>query len=442
MALIGAKGVALIVCFLIMAGLIEYVIILHIHSGQRRVPFSDWDNPRISDGFSKVDSVEVENLEARFKKIKIFPAGGSSSRKDRGYWKERGKEILKDLSLINKENEGNNEKINVQAPPSVQPKKEQHQPEPESDDHKEREQKQQEDKNLPKEQNAVVGGDDAHHNERDSPLEVEKRVDQEREGEGGEQVVVKRAIDKKKEDYSYDYNGDFDEHGRPKDEENKREQEVVHDVEEGVGDGHRDTADGGGQKEVGEGGLMFGTAVKALVALSNFKKMVSETFKGKLEEKGLTQKPKKEGEEDKHVNEGEVPKKSEGIQNFDSYDQNSQFFNGRPMSGELLVEFDPNRHERPLSAFEAAGNNIMFTLRTTKSYHDKRLPLLFETWMRKANHSNIFIVTDGEDKKWLKKAWNESKSILKCGEKYYTVVNVIFIRVNFTYKIICITYSP
>ena len=363
MALIGAKGVALITCFLFTAGIIEYLIIIHIHSGQRRVPFSDWDNSKISDGFSKV---EVENLEARFKKIKFFPAGDGSSRKDSEYWNKKKKEIL---SAIKKGDE-NDDKVNVQAPPSVQPKK-------------------------------------------DHEQDIKEQEQQEKLDEDGEQGILKRAIGKKKEDYSYDDNGDIDEHGRPKGKENKRE-EVAYDVE-GEG-GHKKEAE---KQTVGEAGGIFRTAVKALAALSNFKKMVSDTFKGKLEEEGKKSPEKeREGKEGgKSINKGDTNKTSSPLdQNDELIEQNNEFFNGRPMNGEPLVEFDQSRHPRQLSSFEAAGNNIMFTLRTTKPFHDKRLPLLFDTWMRKANHSNIFIVTDGEDKKWLKKTWDERKSSLVGGE--------------------------
>lgn len=71
---------------------------------------------------------------------------------------------------------------------------------------------------------------------------------------------------------------------------------------------------------------------------------------------------------------------------------------------EVLIENDLSRPYRSLSLLEKRGSNIMFTLRTTRKYHEKRLPLLYNTWMTKVNPSNIFLVTDGEDKKWLKLA--------------------------------------
>ena len=377
MALVGAKGIALISLFLVTAAIIEYVIILHIHSGQRWVQFSD---PRISDGFSKV---EVENLEARYKKIKFFPAAGGGGsdggRKDAEYWSKRRKEIL---SVMGKGGE-DDDMVNVQAPPSVKPKK----------DHEQEANK--------KEQNVV--GDGSRHGDHDRgiPLEIENQVNGEKLAEDGELGVMKRAIGKKREDYNYDDNGDVDEHGRPKEKGNVIE-EVVYDMENGNWDMQK-------QSTVGEPGGMFETAVKALSALNGFKKVVQDTFKGKSEKEKEGAKNEGEG-----LNEGGTHNKSSLMDlSYDQiFEQNSEFFNGHAMDNEPLIERDKVRHFRPLSAFEAAGNNIMFTLRTTKPFHDKRLPLLFETWMRKANHSNIFIVTDGEDKKWIKKTWDESKVFL------------------------------
>lgn len=393
MALVGAKGIALIVLFLVSAGIIEYVIILHIYSGQRWVQFSD---PKISDGFSKV---EVENLEARYKKIKFFPGGGAGSngdRKDSEYWSKKRNEIL---SVIGKGGE-DDDMVNVQAPPSVKPKKGH-----EQEVNNEKERVQQQDGSLLSNEQNVVGDGNRHGDyDREVPLEMEKRIDQEKQVEDGELGVVKRAIGKKREDYNYDDNGDMDEHGRPKEKGNVIE-EVAYDMENGNWDVQK-------QSTVGEPGGMFETAVKALSALSGFKKMVQDAFKGKSEEEKEGAKNEGEAKEGgKGLNEGGTHNKSSLMdQNYDQiFEQNSEFFNGHAMDNEPLIERDKLRHFRPLSAFEAAGNNIMFTLRTTKPFHDKRLPLLFETWMRKANHSNIFIVTDGEDKKWIKKTWDESK---------------------------------
>ena len=52
---------------------------------------------------------------------------------------------------------------------------------------------------------------------------------------------------------------------------------------------------------------------------------------------------------------------------------------------------------RNLTAFEAAGNDIMFTMRTTMKYHESRLSVLFDTWLSEIEPSSVFIVTDGED---------------------------------------------
>ena len=72
-----------------------------------------------------------------------------------------------------------------------------------------------------------------------------------------------------------------------------------------------------------------------------------------------------------------------------------------PHGPEVLVENDPSRSYRQLNALEQSGSDILMTLRTTASYHDKRLPLLFQTWMDKINRSNIFLVTDDDDKNWM-----------------------------------------
>jgi hypothetical protein len=74
---------------------------------------------------------------------------------------------------------------------------------------------------------------------------------------------------------------------------------------------------------------------------------------------------------------------------------------------EVLLENDTSRPRRKLSQFEAAGNNIMLTLRTVKEFHDKRLPLLFSTWLSKVNGSNVFLMTNGRDPVWQKRAWKQ-----------------------------------
>ena len=65
---------------------------------------------------------------------------------------------------------------------------------------------------------------------------------------------------------------------------------------------------------------------------------------------------------------------------------------------EVLVETNSLLTPRPLTEREQAGSNILFTLRTTVKFHKTRLPLLFDTWLTKVNRSNVFLVTDEEDK--------------------------------------------
>ncbi len=74
-----------------------------------------------------------------------------------------------------------------------------------------------------------------------------------------------------------------------------------------------------------------------------------------------------------------------------------------------LVEADDTLTPRPLTANEQAGNNILFTLRTTMKYHQQRLPVLFDTWLTTVNTSNVFLVTDGEDTKWKGRAGMDAK---------------------------------
>ena len=74
---------------------------------------------------------------------------------------------------------------------------------------------------------------------------------------------------------------------------------------------------------------------------------------------------------------------------------------------EVLVEKDASLVRRNLTPFQAAGNNVMLTLRTTKAAHNKRLPLLFSTWLTKINRSNVFLMTDGRDAVWQNKVWKK-----------------------------------
>ena len=77
---------------------------------------------------------------------------------------------------------------------------------------------------------------------------------------------------------------------------------------------------------------------------------------------------------------------------------------------EELIE-KAQRPPRTLSDFESGGNNIMITIRTTRKFHQKRLPYLFDTWLNKVNGSNVFLVTDEEDEEYQEK----SKELGLCG---------------------------
>ena len=70
---------------------------------------------------------------------------------------------------------------------------------------------------------------------------------------------------------------------------------------------------------------------------------------------------------------------------------------------EIFVE-NMTLESRTLTPSEASGNDILFTLRTTQQYHNKRLPLLMETWLSKVNRSNVYLVTDGNDALWQKRS--------------------------------------
>lgn len=84
-------------------------------------------------------------------------------------------------------------------------------------------------------------------------------------------------------------------------------------------------------------------------------------------------------------------------------------FTESPFGPEILVENDSSLTSRELSPDEAAGNDILLTLRTIKKYHDKRLPLLFDTWLSKVNKSNVFLMTDDRDPVWQKKVWRDGR---------------------------------
>ena len=81
-------------------------------------------------------------------------------------------------------------------------------------------------------------------------------------------------------------------------------------------------------------------------------------------------------------------------------------------SPEVLIE-NNNLPVRILSDNEKAGNNIMITIRTTKKFHQKRLPILYDTWLTVVNGSNVFLVTDGEDDEYQEKSKKLGKYILR-----------------------------
>ena len=78
---------------------------------------------------------------------------------------------------------------------------------------------------------------------------------------------------------------------------------------------------------------------------------------------------------------------------------------------EDLIE-NSNLSVQTLSNNEKAGNNIMITIRTTKKFHQKRLPILYDTWLTVVNGSNVFLVTDGEDDEYQKKSKKLGKYII------------------------------
>ena len=78
---------------------------------------------------------------------------------------------------------------------------------------------------------------------------------------------------------------------------------------------------------------------------------------------------------------------------------------------EELIE-NSNLSARVLSNNEKAGNNVMITIRTTKKFHQKRLPILYDTWLTVVNGSNVFLVTDGEDDEYQKKSKKLGKYII------------------------------
>ncbi len=111
--------------------------------------------------------------------------------------------------------------------------------------------------------------------------------------------------------------------------------------------------------------------------------------------------------ESKHRNRAEIPqsdsnRETELVVDYDNLqiiqtDRGLKVVDKRLALGpEVLVE-NSSRPYRNLSQSEMKGSDIMFTLRTTTSYHRNRLPLLMETWMSQVDCSHIFLVTDGAD---------------------------------------------
>ena len=78
---------------------------------------------------------------------------------------------------------------------------------------------------------------------------------------------------------------------------------------------------------------------------------------------------------------------------------------------EELIE-NSNLPVRTLNNNEKAGNNIMITIRTTKKFHRKRLPILYDTWLTVVNGSNVFLVTDGEDDEYREKSKKLGKYVI------------------------------
>ena len=76
----------------------------------------------------------------------------------------------------------------------------------------------------------------------------------------------------------------------------------------------------------------------------------------------------------------------------------------RRLSDQNLLEDMNLPPLRELSEHEAAGNNIMFTIRATTKLHKERLRYTYNTWLKIANGSNVFLVTDGADKVYQEKS--------------------------------------
>ena len=120
----------------------------------------------------------------------------------------------------------------------------------------------------------------------------------------------------------------------------------------------------------------------------------------------------------------------------------------KQLGPEVLVEND-TRLYRTLTKFEKEGGNIMFTLRTTLSYHEGRLPLMFDTWMSETDCSRIFLVTDGYD--WVTQAKVRLKGELLMGtlctsrlllDEYTTVYKHSHMRFPYTQTELFVLVEP
>ena len=58
---------------------------------------------------------------------------------------------------------------------------------------------------------------------------------------------------------------------------------------------------------------------------------------------------------------------------------------------------------RPLTPLEAAGGDILFTVRTAAKYHTTRLPEILDTWLTSVDPRSVYIVSDESDKDLEKK---------------------------------------
>ena len=87
-----------------------------------------------------------------------------------------------------------------------------------------------------------------------------------------------------------------------------------------------------------------------------------------------------------------------------------QYWRKRYKKGKEPSAENSGRTPRTLTPFEQAGNNIMITIKTTQSYHTKRVQVLLDTWISVVNASNVFLVTDGDDEEYETKARNIGKS--------------------------------